>query len=974
MFTVMNAFCPDGMAGVCNTFHVAVDQNLDALTDPDAVPYEHLILNTANAMKDAWENGDTKQVVLATPATVASGIYQRYTSEVSDGQMEVIAVAAPAFAKAVNEGDHLKPEGSPERIALAKAADEYVAQIPANATSVWLCCTHYPALRGEIAAALKRAGKGHIRIIDPMRFQGFAVAENYWEWKLAGGAKTPGNDFNMFMVTSSPQEQLESLERIGNIFINQGDPNKPTVPMISTGQFAEVTPERLLDAIDNLFGSKPSVDTTRLPGQPNEPKRTPPADGPGIQSSPVPQVQMPSPEEMGLVTPPAPRPIDLSGLPNPATLRQIAANEPPQSFVDYIQNYGPGPWDGQQRINTGPDGVEPNVPPQTASPTPSSPGASAAPWDIPELSPAQQKNVADSFLTYQQAGGTATAEQFFEGGGPITGVMQVFDPDTFMRGQSPSIPAIAQAIAKDQVSINDAYQAYTGRLKYSPFSAGGEPMSPEAFRNAVDQSYTAAGGLPGTGKTLGDFAVEKHPPLDTSAIFYDPTGLINEFPMQSKDERDKIALERVKNEVMQTEVIAFYKDNPIIENGKVLVQYNPVTNRLEVNTDFLIFDPRANGVFPDGTKPALNLNNMLGRTHRFDLPSSRFLDLKVPATRPPSVNPETGDQFIRPGFPETNNKWVLSDVEKSYLPKVFAGDPAWQALETAKNAELSSVSVTNIPARREITKRYEAQQAPIEAKLTETYLAKRRNWAAFVIHCLDVLRLPRTEIAAILADQEAASPPPPIGGPRSINVPQLSGSGVQTIRDPVSGLDVIPYVDMRNISTEDLRKGLFRTADINGRGDPMKDAIANAGHRRGDVSLKVATAAFAVGAANFVNQTFIQPAMKKPDPVTPPIEKLTASVQEVNRTMQGFALQAGVLPTSLDKIDLGNGLNLFLSPVPKVPSGASRPTFEQLVDIAIQTNGKLLKDAGVDTGKLIDAARALDANKVPTGSGTTVSP
>jgi glutamate racemase len=914
MFTVGRALKPDCMAGVCNTLHGAIDRGIAALEDPSSPPYVHLIRTTANAMKEAAANGDTKQVLLATQATVDSGIYTRHIAEVSGGQLKVTQIAAPDFAPAVNRGDHLKPPGSPERIALDKAADQYIQQIPADATSVWLCCTHYPALTSTIQDALNRAGKGHIKIVDPMREQGIQVGEEFWEWKLSGGAKTPGVSFDSFMISSADEKDMGEIRRLGDLFYTQGDPNKATVPLITLGDYATLTPDGLQQAINTLPGRKPEIDPSKLPVQPNTPtgNQTPPVNAANVPTAEVPQN------------------------PNP-------------------------PLSG----NT------------TAQATPV--------WNQPGLSAANQKSIADSYAKYQQAGGTKTPEQFFNGTPQDPGVMQIFDEAKFLRGQAPSIPAIAETmatnqvaaaafVAKEQALLNDAYESYSLTAQYHPYRDKAPVLDPEPFVTKLSQEYLAAGGKDSTGKTLGEFAVEKYPPLATSAFFQNPLEMAKRFPHLPLDERDKIVSLAQKTELLQREIIPHYKANPIIENGQKLVWHNPVTNRLEVDSNFLVYDPRANGVFPDGTKPAMDLNALIGRTDRYDLPS-KLVQITIPATRPASVDPATNNQYIRPGFEHTNNKWVLSATENAYLPKVFAADPRLQAIEAQKKAVQANRGLSNHQIRTEVAS-LDAQAAPIKAELTETYLAKRRNWASFVIHALEVLRLPRTEVAAMLADQQIPSPPPPIGGPRSINVPQMAGSGVQPVKDPVTGLNTVTYVDLRNIKPQELARGDFSSADIETRGPSFVQAASNSNHRRGEVTKNIALTALFISGANLINTTFIQPALKKPDPLpTPPIEKLAASVTESNRTMLGLALQRGILQNKLDRITLPKvGLSLYLSPVGNLPKGADRPTFVQLVETLMQTNPQILKESGVDTTKLLESARQLDAAKVQTGSGTTIPP
>ena len=80
-----------------------------------------------------------------------------------NGQQEF----TPDLADIVNR---LQRPDRPSDAEVQRAVDFYVDQMPADATSVWLTCTHYPALETYINAALSRRGMD-IPVINPMRFQ-----------------------------------------------------------------------------------------------------------------------------------------------------------------------------------------------------------------------------------------------------------------------------------------------------------------------------------------------------------------------------------------------------------------------------------------------------------------------------------------------------------------------------------------------------------------------------------------------------------------------------------------------------------------------------------------------------------------------------------------------------------------------------------------------------------------------------------
>lgn len=74
----------------------------------------------------------------------------------------------------------LSTDHPPSPSALAKAVQHYVDQIPTDATTVWLTCTHYPALQTYIEAAIAhRTGwKGTPpKVVNPMQYQAQEVVK-----------------------------------------------------------------------------------------------------------------------------------------------------------------------------------------------------------------------------------------------------------------------------------------------------------------------------------------------------------------------------------------------------------------------------------------------------------------------------------------------------------------------------------------------------------------------------------------------------------------------------------------------------------------------------------------------------------------------------------------------------------------------------------------------------------------------------
>jgi glutamate racemase len=87
--------------------------------------------------------------VLGTPATIASGAYERALNESAPGA-EVIAVACPKLAPLIQAGGEIDPR-------VVGLVDEYCAPLIAGGVdTVVLGCTHYPLVRAVLQRALGR--------------------------------------------------------------------------------------------------------------------------------------------------------------------------------------------------------------------------------------------------------------------------------------------------------------------------------------------------------------------------------------------------------------------------------------------------------------------------------------------------------------------------------------------------------------------------------------------------------------------------------------------------------------------------------------------------------------------------------------------------------------------------------------------------------------------------------------------------
>lgn len=139
--------------------------------------------------------------VIGTEATIASGAYTRALRSLDDG-VEVYTRACPLFVP-------LAEEGWTDGPIVRQVADTYLASLARSGIDVLILgCTHYPLLRGAIAAA---AGDG-ITLVDSAE----ETAREVRALLEAQGLSRPdGVGTSSFFVTDVP----ERFVRIGQRFL-----------------------------------------------------------------------------------------------------------------------------------------------------------------------------------------------------------------------------------------------------------------------------------------------------------------------------------------------------------------------------------------------------------------------------------------------------------------------------------------------------------------------------------------------------------------------------------------------------------------------------------------------------------------------------------------------------------------------------------------------------------------------------------
>jgi glutamate racemase len=194
----------------CNTAHGPNYGGLMSLDDESKLPVLDLIKTTSEMMK---AEGGAHPALLATLATVNSKMYGKEVSRITRGKVNVQEVGAPNWADFVNEGksDATDPKTS---AAVQRDVKEIIQQLDADITSVWLCCTHYPALTKQIRAALDERGMTGVKIFNPMT-EHAAIARARLGWKPLpdGVAKLVRNPAPIVITTGDAESVLQSAQR-----------------------------------------------------------------------------------------------------------------------------------------------------------------------------------------------------------------------------------------------------------------------------------------------------------------------------------------------------------------------------------------------------------------------------------------------------------------------------------------------------------------------------------------------------------------------------------------------------------------------------------------------------------------------------------------------------------------------------------------------------------------------------------------
>lgn len=197
---------PDGIVMVCNTactvdlkekvrkiIEHTLKEHGKATTTVEIVD---LISTVAKAIID---EGGSRPVLLSTENTAKSKKYNETVKQLAHDydipQPDMLVIGCgdkenrpgQDLAGLITKEAYL-PD-SPNYRRLEREVYRYCEQIPLNATSIWLCCTHYPVLRDLIRKIMNERLLAHglppdsIPIIDPIEFQAEAMVASLREAK-----------------------------------------------------------------------------------------------------------------------------------------------------------------------------------------------------------------------------------------------------------------------------------------------------------------------------------------------------------------------------------------------------------------------------------------------------------------------------------------------------------------------------------------------------------------------------------------------------------------------------------------------------------------------------------------------------------------------------------------------------------------------------------------------------------------------
>ncbi|MDE7339507.1 MAG: glutamate racemase [Lachnospiraceae bacterium] len=179
---------------------------LEVLEEETALPIIDVVRPGAKTALDTTRNG--KIGVIATEATISSGIYKRYIEE-SDRSVSVISKACPLFVPLVEEGLWEDPVTD-------EIARRYLSElIDSGIDTLILGCTHYPLIRSTVGRIMGEK----VCLVNPA-YETARALKRLLEEKGLESEKRPelGTELYRFFVSDA----AEKFQRFANSILSYG--------------------------------------------------------------------------------------------------------------------------------------------------------------------------------------------------------------------------------------------------------------------------------------------------------------------------------------------------------------------------------------------------------------------------------------------------------------------------------------------------------------------------------------------------------------------------------------------------------------------------------------------------------------------------------------------------------------------------------------------------------------------------------
>lgn len=179
---------------------------LEALEEETALPIIDVVRPGAKTALETTRNG--KIGVIATEATISSGIYKRYIEE-SDRSVSVISKACPLFVPLVEEGLWEDPVTD-------EIAGRYLAElIDSGIDTLILGCTHYPLIRSTVGRIMGEK----VSLVNPA-YETARALKRLLEEKGLESEKRPGLGTELYRFFVS--DAAEKFQRFANSILSYG--------------------------------------------------------------------------------------------------------------------------------------------------------------------------------------------------------------------------------------------------------------------------------------------------------------------------------------------------------------------------------------------------------------------------------------------------------------------------------------------------------------------------------------------------------------------------------------------------------------------------------------------------------------------------------------------------------------------------------------------------------------------------------